>query len=1443
MASVLLTTATARERVLIDSNWRFQLGDPTDVTTDMAFYPEIPYLPRLYNFEFSGSYSETYMETNRPDPIATHAGENVSFVQTNYDDSAWRLLNLPHDWAVELPFDQNAAEDHGYKSGIIGSTSPNTIAWYRHTFTLPANYAGQALWLEFDGVYRNCLVWLNGHILGRNVSGYDSFSFDITPYANPGGANVLVVRVDASNFEGWFYEGAGIYRHVWMVAANPVHVAHWGTYVATTNLAGSNATITVQTDVTNQSGTVASGNLTSTILDANSNAVTAITSAISVPARNHLVVTQTVTMPANLWSLQTPYLYNLVSAITNQNAVADVCNTTFGVRMVRFDPTNGVFINGQHVEIQGMCNHQDHAGVGSALPDRLQYFRIERLKEMGCNAIRTSHNAPTPELLNACDQLGMLVLDENRRFGTNVEPLFELKNDVMRDRNHPSVFAWSLANEEFDLQSSPTGQVVMAVMQNLVHSLDSTRKCTAAINGSLGGTGFTAVLDVQGLNYNIPGNLDSYHSSNPNSPIIGTEVGTTVTTRGIYTNDKVNGYVASYDIITMSGLPNPVTWGETAEAWWQYYSARPWSSGGFDWTGFDYRGEPTPYYWPCINSHFGAMDTCGFPKDLFYYYQANWSLKPVLHVFPHWNWPTTGQFIDVWVYGNCDLVELFLNGVSQGMQALAVADHVDWYVPYAAGTLQAVGYRNGEPVMTNTVTTTGTPAKIALWPDRSTILADGRDVSVVTVAVLDSSNRVVPIATNLINFTIIGGAIIGVGNGNPSCHEADKGSNQRSVFNGYAQVIVQSANQTGPIVLGATASGLASTNAVITAAATLPAPDAPGGVAAVAGADGPVTISWDVVPGAVTYKVKRATVIGGPYTVIASNVGSLGLIDTALTNHTIYYYVVSAVNANGESADSIQVSATTQFPNAPTAPTGLMAIAGDEQVSLSWTASSGATSYKVKSSTTRGGPYTTVMNVATTNFVAMGLTNSNLYYFVVSALNFGGESTNSSEADAMPIAVVSGLTANVVNSQVQLQWNAHDLATGYNVKRALVSGGPYTIIAASLSTTNYMDSAVSICQTYYYVVTITNAGNESIPPAEVSATLPGMLPPQFTNADVGAVGLAGSASFCGGQFTVSGSGADITGTSDAFQFVYVYVPVSTNCDIRARVVSISDTDPGAKAGVMIRESLAPNSRNAYMAISYANGATFQYRSATNSATQSTAATGAAPYWVRVTRTNNTFRVYLSPDGTSWTSPSHPTISMAGTGAYIGLAVTAHNNGLLNSSVFDNVSASFLTNAPPVISWVVPANNSTLIQPRTITLTASATDADGMVTNVAFFNGTTLLGNVTAGDGSQYSLTWSNATVGNYNLSVSATDNSGATNKSPATIAIAVQPLTLTLPGTQINGQFSLTFQGQNRQNYMLETSTNLADWTPVWTNAPTNGVLMFTNVNATDRSRFYRVRQ
>ena len=1343
-------TASPRQRISLDTGWRFQLGDPADVTTNVTYYPEIADLAKLDASEVgsaTNTSSESYMETIRIDPIATHAGENVSFVQTNYDDSGWRLLDLPHDWVVELPFSSSADGGHGFKAGMSGYTSPNTIAWYRHTFTLPASDAGQALWLEFGGVYRNCLVWLNGHILDRNVSGYSSFNFDVTPYINPGGTNVLVVRVDASRFEGWFYEGAGIYRHVWLTTENPVHVAEWGTFVATTSLVGSNAILTVQTDVTNESGTATvNGSLTSTILDANRNPVATVTSPVSVPAGQDLVVTQMVVLAnANLWSLETPYLYNLQTTVSNQNAIADIDHTPFGVRTVSIDSTNGVFINGQHVWIQGMCNHQDMAGVGSALPDRLQFYRIERLKEMGCNAYRTSHNEPTKELLDACDQLGMLVLDENRRLGTDAEPLSELSRQIRRDRNHPSVFLWSLCNEE-PLQGTATGASIIQVMQNVVHSMDSTRLCTAALNSW--GSGFSSVLDVNGFNYQL-GQQDTFHSGNPGWPIIGTETSSLVSDRGIYTNDTVNGYVWGYDIENSA-----VNWGETAEAWWSYYDARPWSSGGFSWTGFDYRGEPTPYGWPCINTHFGTLDTCGFPKDNFYYYQANWTLKPVLHIFPHWNWFALGQPINIWAFGNCQAVELFTNGVSLGRQLLNTQSHVEWdNVGFTAGTLQAIGYNYGIAVITNTVVTTSVPAQIALWPDRRTIMDDGRDVSVVTVAVLDAQGNIVPTATNEINFSIsAGGAILGVGNGNPSSHEADKGSNQRAVFNGLAEVIVQSTTQPGSISLTVASPGLTSTNVTITKANTLSPPDAPMGVNAVGG-NAQVTVNWDIVPGAITYNLWRATTSGGPYILVAGNIGgvNLGYTDNTVTNLTTYYYIVTA---NGSSPS----------------------------------------------------PYST-------------------------------------EVSATPAAIIASVTAAATNGQIVVSWIGSP-GSNYNLKRSFVTGGPYSTIASSLAATNFTDASAAACQNYYYVVTITNAGSESLNSPEANAYVPGPLPSQFTSADIGAVGLPGNATHCNGQFTVSGSGADIWGTNDAFQFVYIYVPSSTNCDIRARVLSVQNTSGNAKAAVMIRASLAANSVQALVDVEPSAGIEFLFRTNTGGSTYVASVAGqTAPNWVRLTRTNTMFCAYWSPDGYTWNQIGTATnIPMSGTGAYVGLAVCAHNNAVLNQSLLDNVTASFLTNVAPVVSWLLPTNNTLFIQPQTITLTASASDADGIVTNVAFFNGPNLLGNIATGFANEFSLVWSNVIPAIYNLTAVVTDNSGATNNSSATIEIVVKPLDVQVSAPQVGGQFSFSFQGQNGQNYVLETSTNLASWTPVWTNTTTNGIMWFTNTNATDLDRFYRVR-
>jgi beta-galactosidase len=529
---------------------------------------------------------------------------------------------------------------------------------------------------------------------------------------------------------------------------------------------------------------------------------------------------QTVIDHPSLWSIEEPNLYRLLSTVESAGAVTDRCETTFGVRTVRFDPDQGLFLNGKPVKIKGTCNHQDHAGVGSALPDRLQSYRIERLKEMGCNGYRTSHNPPTPELLDACDRLGMLVMDETRMMSSSPEGLSELERLVRRDRNHPSVVIWSIGNEEPE-QGTPRGARIAASMKRLVRELDPTRLITEAMNGAWG-EGLSRIVDVQGFNYagghaqELADHIDAFHRAFPQQPTVGSETASTVSTRGIYQNDAARGYVSAYDI-------NHPEWAHTAEHWWSVYDERPFLSGGFAWTGFDYRGEPTPYRWPCISSHFGILDTCGFPKDNFFYYQAWWGSKPVLHLFPHWDWSgREGQEIDVWCHTNLDSVELFLNGASLGTKPVKRNSHVEWKVKYAPGAIEARGAKNGQVVLTDKRETTGAPAKLVLRPDRGQISADGEDVSVIIVAIADAQGRTAPTASNEVSFKTSGpGRVIGVGNGDPSCHEADTPASpteaRRSAFNGLCMAIVQTLKQPGEIRVEASSAGLETATVVIQA--------------------------------------------------------------------------------------------------------------------------------------------------------------------------------------------------------------------------------------------------------------------------------------------------------------------------------------------------------------------------------------------------------------------------------------------------------------------------------------------------------------------------------------------------------------------------------------------------------------------------------------------------
>jgi beta-galactosidase len=470
-----------------------------------------------------------------------------------------------------------------------------------------------------------------------------------------------------------------------------------------------------------------------------------------------------------LWSPESPKLYKLVTTVSLANKLVDQNETAFGIRTVGFDKDKGFLLNGKPYRIQGTCNHQDHAGVGAAIPDALQEFRVKKLMDFGCNAIRTSHNPPTSELLEVCDRLGMLVMDESRLMGSDSGNMKKWDDQIRRDRNHPSVAFWCIANEQFAVQDTPQAANVARTMQDYVKQLDPLRPVTYASPEDNVFRGINSVIEVRGWNYHLGPHVDQYHAEHPNQPNIGTEQASVVGTRGIYTNDRPHGYVAAYDIVWPG-------WTTTAESWWSFFAARPWLSGAFVWTGFDYRGESTPYWWPCISSHFGVLDTCGFPKDVFYYYQSWWTTNTVLHLLPHWNWPgREGQEILVQAFSNCKQVELFLNGASLGKQTMKPNSKSSWQVKYAPGTLSAKGYDADGKVMTETkVETTGDAACVQLTPDRKSINADGEDLAVFTVSTVDAQGRLMPGAQNHIHFEVQGaGKIIGVGNGDPSCHEPD----------------------------------------------------------------------------------------------------------------------------------------------------------------------------------------------------------------------------------------------------------------------------------------------------------------------------------------------------------------------------------------------------------------------------------------------------------------------------------------------------------------------------------------------------------------------------------------------------------------------------------------------------------------------------------------------
>lgn len=753
-----------RKQTSLDNDWRFHFGHAADPSKD-------------FNYSTAVIFSKS-------------GGAAHTAIDPKFNDSGWRKLNIPHDWAVELPFvnvKSFEVQSHGCKP--VGGPFPETsIGWYRRHFAVSEKDSGQRFQIQFDGIFRNASIWLNGLYVGTNMSGYIGASYDVTDFVHYGRDNVLAVRVDATQYEGWFYEGAGIYRHVWLNQYNNLHIPESGLFVHA-GVHEKNAVVNIETTVENQGISSVNCTVYSYITDRDGRQIAQTKEQpLSLSVNGKSCIKQTLRMNnARLWSLEDPYLYRVVSVVKLGGKVADIIKHRFGARHLNFDAGKGLFLNGKHVKILGTNNHQDHAGVGSAMPDYLHYYRIRLLKMMGCNAFRMSHNPPAPELLDACDSLGMLVMDETRLMNSSPEYMGQFERMILRDRNHPSVFIWSIGNEEGWVHTTGQGKRIAQTMITKQKLLDPGRVCTYAADLPNTYQGVNEVIPIRSFNYRQFAVAD-YHRDHPGQPILGTEMGSTVTTRGQYEKDSIKGYLPDQDITAP-------WWASRAEDWWKLAATNDYWMGGFIWTGFDYRGEPTPFRWPNINSHFGVMDVCGFPKNIYYYYQSWWTDNDVLHISPHWNWKgKEGQPIEVWVNSNADNVELFLNGRSLGRKDMPRNSHLTWSVPFEAGRLEAIGYRNGKKFMAK-IETTDSPNTIVVSPSKTTMLADGQDAVVINISVIDRQNREVPDANNVIRFSVKGDAkIIGVGNGDPSSHEPDKITDsiwQRKLFNGKCQVIVQ----------------------------------------------------------------------------------------------------------------------------------------------------------------------------------------------------------------------------------------------------------------------------------------------------------------------------------------------------------------------------------------------------------------------------------------------------------------------------------------------------------------------------------------------------------------------------------------------------------------------------------------------------------------------------
>ena len=788
MAIACMNAQNVRETIRLDDGWKFAFGNAADPKKDFGCGTEyFNYLTKANSIHNEGPYV------------------------ANFNDSTWQEVKVPHDWVTILPYADVASHSHGYKT--VGYKYPETsVGWYRKTINIPACDLGKHIALQFDGIFRNARVWFNGFYMGTEPSGYATQVYDVTEYVNYGGDNLICVRADATLEEGWFYEGAGIYRDAWLMKSAAVGVAPFGTFVyADLKQPYDKVTIYVETEVNNHSLTTQQCEVSHRLLDADGREVAKSESSTIMLRAKQTLNSQLLTLNLNaphLWSPADPYLYKVETTVKVDGRVTDVYETTTGIRDIEFDADRGFLLNGQPLKLKGVNMHQDHAGVGAAIPDALQAWRIKQLKKMGCNAYRASHNPMTPALLDICDREGILVIDENRLTGINEEHLRLLERMIKRDRNHPSVILWSNGNEEWGMENTIQGTRIAAAMREYTHLLDPTRHSTIA---NAGGREMVKGLDVVGFNYIVQNDVDNQKKNNPTWKIVGTEETTGCGTRGWYFKDeKYPGRMVSLNRTMEQNYENII------ERGWKFYDERPWAAGLFYWTGFDYRGEPNPLSYPAHDSEFGILDYCGFPKDEAYYLKSWWTDEPVLHIFPHWNLQGhEGEEVEVWAYSNCDEVELTVNGKKLGRQPMPRNGHLKWKAVYQPGRVEATGYKNGKRILTKTIETTKAAAKVVLKADRHQIAADGQDMAIVNIELHDQKGRFVPNACPVLTFCLEGDAnIIGCGNGDPSYLGSDHPDKQPChtfsipAFNGRAQVLIQSGKLPSTVTLKCTADGL-----------------------------------------------------------------------------------------------------------------------------------------------------------------------------------------------------------------------------------------------------------------------------------------------------------------------------------------------------------------------------------------------------------------------------------------------------------------------------------------------------------------------------------------------------------------------------------------------------------------------------------------------------------